>query len=68
MFSSPKKRPCADDPYRPRLAGEVVDSLHLPFEDDDEVAERVTRPEEDLSYLRCPRLPVALKDLELVFP
>jgi hypothetical protein len=42
--------------------------LHLAFEDDDEVVGRVARPEEDLSYLRCPRLPVALKDLDLVFP
>ena len=68
MFSSPKKRPARKTPYRPRLAGEVVDHLHLAFEDDDEVVGGVARPEQDLPRLRLPRLPVAPEDLDLVFP
>jgi hypothetical protein len=54
--------------YRPRLSGEVVDNLHLAFEDDYEVVGGVARPEEDVPDLRLARLPIALKDLDLVFP
>src|SRR5215203_6995344 len=54
--------------YRPRLSGEVVDNPHLALKDDDEVVGGVARPEADVPDLRLPLLPVALEDLDLVFP
>src|SRR5215207_5194935 len=57
-----------EDRYRPRLTCEVVDHLHLAFEDDEEVVGGVARPEEDLPGLRLSRLAVATEDLNLVFP
>src|SRR5918995_2677636 len=54
--------------YRPRLSGEVVDNLHLALKDDDEVVSSIARSEEDVPDLRLPLLPVALEDLDLVFP
>src|SRR5215204_3627650 len=54
--------------YRSRLSGEVVDNLHLALKDDDEVVGGVARPEQDVPDLRLPRLPIALEDLDLVFP
>src|SRR5215208_787087 len=57
-----------EDPYRPCLAGEVVDHLHLTLEDDYEVVLGVARPEQDIPYLRLPRPAVASEDLDLVFP
>ena len=52
--------PRAEDTHRAaRFTREVVDYLHLAFEDDDEVVGQGARPKENLPDLRLPRLPVA---------
>src|SRR5215216_1538079 len=54
--------------YRPCVAREVVDHLHLALEDDYEVVVGVARPKQDIPDLRLPRLPIAPEDLDLVIP
>jgi|SRR5215217_1991499 len=56
----------SENPYRARLTGEVVDHLHLAFEDDHEIAGGVACPKKDLPDLRLPRPPIAPEEFDLV--
>src|SRR5215218_5723992 len=67
-FSRSRGMASKEDPYRPCLAREVVDHLHLALKDDYEVVLGVACPKQDIPDLRLPLLPVAPEDVDLVFP